>query len=236
MPNRTRLLALPVVFTVIILAAVACNDRPLPMDRQEVRAFIEESVKAAVEEALVQLLSRQEFREMVAEAVAKASPGSSQVDVSELGSKATGPTPMTKAEVALLIQAEMASVLGEFDLPSAQAAEVGKPTPTPILISTPIPTPATIRDSTPTPITIPASTATAPSTPTGEITPSQRFLLRVGAQVLDTLQGRVTVQTLSKETRIDEVRTMLFLEDMVDRGEYARFGAPPNVYYERVPR
>ncbi len=58
--------------------------------------------------------------------------------------------------------------------------------------------------------------------------------MRVGAQVLDVLQGRVTAQALSRDTGIDEVRTMLFLEDMVDRGEYARFGAPPNVYYERV--
>ena len=56
----------------------------------------------------------------------------------------------------------------------------------------------------------------------------------VGAQVLDVLQGRVTAQVLSRETGIDEVRTKLFLEIMVDRGEYARFGAPPNVYYERV--
>ncbi len=86
MPNWTRSLALPVgFFVVFILAAVACNVQPPPMDRQEVRAFIKESVKAAVEEALVQLLSSQELRELVAEALEEASSGSNQVDVSELG-------------------------------------------------------------------------------------------------------------------------------------------------------
>lgn len=203
------------------------------MDRQEVQAFIEASVKAAVEEALAQFgnqISRQGLREMVPEAVTEGASDPNQVDDSELGSKseseskAGGPTPITKAEVAQLIQAEIALLLPELGPTSAQAAKVGKPTPTPIIFSTPTTTPALIRASTPTPS----------STPAPEFTPNQIVRLRLLAGVYELHQGRITAQDLSKETGIDEVRSRLFLEEMVDRGVAARFGTPPNVYYERA--
>ena len=135
---------------VFILAAAACNDQPVPIDPQEVHAFIEESVKAAVAEGLVQFreqVSRQELRKMVAEAVAEASQGANKTDVAELGSKsvpepmAAGPTPITKAEVDRLIQAEIAPLWDEVGAISAEATEVAKnPIPTP--------TPTTTRTST----------------------------------------------------------------------------------------
>ena len=111
------------------------------VSRQELRELVAEAVAEAVEEASVQSgeeVSRQELGELVAEAVADAvaaaSPGSDQIDVAELVSKSVSdamdarPTPITKAEVEQLIQAEIAPLREELDAASARATEVSKPT------------------------------------------------------------------------------------------------------------
>ncbi len=234
---------------VFILAAVACNDRPAPMDPQEVHAFIEESVKAAVAEALVQFreqVSRQELREMVAEALANqidvaerqelremvAEAVANHIDVAGLGSKsvsesmAEGPSPVTKAEVDRLIQAEIAPLWDEVGTTSAQATEVAK-NPTPTL--TPTPTPRST-----TPASTPNPTPGPTSTPSSDITLSPRELASIKIIVGYYLikDGKITAQDLSKDARINEVRATLILEAVVDRGLLRRLGASPNVYYE----
>jgi len=220
----------------LVVAALACGSQSAPstqptpasMDPDEVRAQVEaavgDAVEEAVEEALVQFreqVSRQELREMVAEAIAN------QIDEAELGSKsvsesmAEGPTPITKAEVDRLIQAEIAPLWDEVGAISAEMTEAAKnpiptPTPTPTRASTPNPTPG------PT------------STPSSDITlsPNELHSVRmIAASLLIRDDGRITAQDLSRDAGINEVQAMLFLESMVDFGVLRRLGTPPNVYY-----
>ena len=83
-------------------------------------------------------ISRQELRDIMEEVVAEASPATDQIDVAELVSEsvsesvseamAGGPTPITKAEVERLIQAEIAPLRKERDATAAQTPEVIKST------------------------------------------------------------------------------------------------------------
>ncbi len=138
LPKWTRPKVLLVgIFIVFTLANVACSGQVAPTappvspatDQAEMRALIEESVKAAVEKALVQSEG-----EVSGAAVAGASPSSDQTDVAELVSKsvseamAARPTPLTEVEVVRLIQAEIAPLRDKSVATSGPTTEVIKPT------------------------------------------------------------------------------------------------------------
>ena len=107
------------------------------MDPDEVRAQVEAAVKAALTESATgsgEEISRQELRDLVAEAIAGTSPISSQEDVAELVSEAikqefaNRPTPMSKADVQRIIQTEMAGLQETVEVTLEPPAEVGRPT------------------------------------------------------------------------------------------------------------
>ncbi len=146
--SRSKILLLGWL-SVFIVATLACSSQAAPpapadspsLDPEEVQALIgeavEEAVKAAITESATgsgEEISRQELRDLMAEAIAETSPVASQGDLAKLVSEAikqelaARPASISQADVERMIQREMAESQKAVEVTPKPPAEVGKPT------------------------------------------------------------------------------------------------------------
>ena len=141
----SRLLLVVSMTILLLLSAGACSSQAAPtaqpsqasLDPEEVQALVEAAVEAAVSKSAAgsgEEISRQELRDLVAEAIAETTPVTSQGDFAELVSEAikeelaARPAPISKADVERIIQAELAGSQEAVEVTPKPPAEVGKPT------------------------------------------------------------------------------------------------------------
>jgi len=134
--------------SVFMVATLACSSQAAPsapadspsLDPEEVQALIgdavQEAVKAAITESATgsgEEISRQELRDLMAEAIAETPPTASQGDLAELVSEAikqelAARPSISQADVERIIQREMAESQEAVGVAPKPAAKIGKPT------------------------------------------------------------------------------------------------------------
>ena len=129
----------------LLLSAGACSGQAAPtaqpsqasMDPEEVQALVQAAVEAAITESATgsgEEISRQELRDLVAEAIAETPPVASQGDFAELVSEAikqelaARPASISQTDVERIIQREMAGSQEAVGVTPKPAAKIGKPT------------------------------------------------------------------------------------------------------------
>ncbi len=127
-----------------MVATLACSGQAAPsapadspsLDREDVQALVQEAVKAAITESSTGSggeISRQELKDLVAEAIADKPPVAGQGDLAQLVSEvikqelAARPASISQADVERIIQREMAGSQEAAGVTPKPTAEVGKP-------------------------------------------------------------------------------------------------------------